>query len=263
MSGPLTGMTILVTRPTGQEKGLIQQLADLGAMTLHWPAIEIQPPTDWTSFDAVFNDISRFDWIVFTSANGVRMCFERMQQLRLPATVLDSVGTAAIGPATARALRRQHQSPKVISNPCDSNTLAEALTSEATGLRMLLIRAEQCDSQLRIELDKFAQVDEVYSYRQVETREIPSDVEMYLLSGDVDIITLTSANIAKAVISKLVPKILNHIRAGRTQIITNSTSTSQTVAEFGLQIAVQAETSLDDGMVAAVLSRDPVVKEGL
>jgi len=263
MNGPLAGKTILVTRPSGQEKGLMRQLIELGAIALHWPALEIQPPTDWTPFDAALKNTDRFDWIVFTSANGVRMCFERMRQLELPLSVLDQVRTAAIGPATARALRRQHQSPKLIPSQYESAALFAVLIPETTGQRILLIRAEQGDPQLRLDLEKIAEVEDVAAYQQVDTLDIPSDARSLLASGDVHVITFTSANIAKSIISKLEPPALNHIQEGRTLIVTNSSATSQTVIELGLPVAAQAETSLDDGMVAAVVSICVSVKEDL
>lgn len=254
MSGPLIGKTVLVTRPRGQERGIIQLFTDLGAMTLHWPPIDIQPPTDWLPLDNALRNAGQYDWFIFTSANGVRMCLDRMRDLEIPLSALDTVRTAAIGPATARALRRYHLSPKLIPNDFDSAGLVAAISPDASGQRMLLIRAEQGNPKLRAELANVGQVEDVAAYQQIESEVIPTDVRTLLASGDVQVITLTSANIAQTVIKNLEAAAINHIHEQRTLIVTNSASTSQVVVESGLPVAMQAETSLDDGIVTAVVS---------
>jgi uroporphyrinogen III methyltransferase / synthase len=263
MNGPLTGKTVLVTRPSGQEMGLMKLLAERGATSIHWPAIEIQPPSDWTPFDTAIKQAKKFDWAVFTSTNGVRMCFERMGQLEIPISVLDRVRTAAVGPATGRALRRHHQSPKLIPHTYDSKALVDIITPEATGKHVLLIRAEQGGALLRMDLEKIAQVTDVATYQQIDTSIVPSDARSLLNSGDIDVIILTSSNVAKSIINKLEPAALQQIKTDRTRIVTNSSATSQTVLDFGLPVAAQAETSLDDGMIKAVMSICAEIKEDL
>lgn len=98
-SRPLDGATVVVTRPAGQGEVLAGTLAELGAQVILLPLLAIAPPVDWSAADRAIQRISEFDWIVFTSANGVRGLIDRLS-LTSDATFSSTARFAAVGPAT-------------------------------------------------------------------------------------------------------------------------------------------------------------------
>src|ERR1700730_12438794 len=102
---PLSGKTVLVTRGRAQSSDITAQLEALGATVIHCSSIEIASPTSWDQLDASIGRLGEYDWIVFTSANGVEFFFRRRAEIRSDASgALAKHKTCAIGPATARAL---------------------------------------------------------------------------------------------------------------------------------------------------------------
>src|SRR5712691_5713460 len=107
-SGSLTlgGKTVLVTRARAQSEDITTKLEALGASVIHCPTIEVVPPDSWASLDASIQRIKEYDWIVFTSANGVHYFLRRLNSGRTEGVnALTALVVCAIGPATARALR--------------------------------------------------------------------------------------------------------------------------------------------------------------
>ena len=102
----LTGVKILITRSEAENRALSQKLAELGARTFELPTIEIIPPESWERVDRSIRMLSTYDWIIFTSANGVHFFGKRMEANTQAVELLRIVKVAAIGPATAAALER-------------------------------------------------------------------------------------------------------------------------------------------------------------
>src|SRR5947199_5637585 len=100
----LQGKCIAVTRAEEQSAGLLERLSALGATTVICPAIAILPPDDFAALDAAIGRLEQYDWLIVTSANGVRALFDRMAALGRRALDLAQLKIGAIGPATADAL---------------------------------------------------------------------------------------------------------------------------------------------------------------
>lgn len=98
---PLLGRSVVVTRAREQASGLAAQLADLGAEVIQFPTIDIKPLEDYSSVDAAVRNLGAYDWLIFTSANGVKCFWERLEAQGLDARALYGLQVAAIGPATA------------------------------------------------------------------------------------------------------------------------------------------------------------------
>ncbi len=141
---PLFGKRILLTRPIDRADSLYQPLSELGADCLVQPAIEISPPTDWRPVDAALARLREFDWLVFSSVNGVQFLLERLLQTGGDLRQLAGVNLAAIGPGTSEELARYHlrvdrQPPEIYR----AEALAELLAPDAQGKRFLLARASR------------------------------------------------------------------------------------------------------------------------
>lgn len=102
---PLLGRSVVVTRAREQASGLAAQLADLGAEVIQFPTIDIKPLEDYSSVDDAVRNLGAYDWLIFTSANGVKCFWERLEAQGLDARALYGLQVAAIGPATAQAVR--------------------------------------------------------------------------------------------------------------------------------------------------------------
>lgn len=195
---PLSGKRILVTRPKEQAAELVELLEDLGAEAIEAPTIRIVPPEDLRPLDEACAKASSFDWIVFTSVNGVDSFMRRL--LAGPRDVRDLKGVrlCAIGPATAERLQRHGIKVDLIPREYRTEGVAAALreSSDLHGKRILLARADIAREVLADELRRSgAQVTDVVAYRNVpaESQDEP-DVYRMLLDEKIDVVTFTSAS---------------------------------------------------------------------
>ena len=168
---PLFGKRILVTRPRHQAGELVERLIDLGAVPLLLPAVEIRPPADWQAVDAAIAQLTRYQWLVFTSANGVHAFLGRLKHLGLDLRALGHLRLAGIGPKTAEALRHYHLEPDVVPARFQSEDLAAALRDHIRpGERVLLARANRGRELLLQQLAEVCEVEQIAVYAQVGRR---------------------------------------------------------------------------------------------
>jgi uroporphyrinogen III methyltransferase/synthase len=250
---PLFGTHVLVTRPRHQAGDLVRRLEDLGARTSVLPAVEVCPPADWSAVDRVIAELSRYQWLVFTSANGVSFFLRRLCEVGRDLRALGSLHLAAIGPATAEALRAFHLEPDLVPDEYRSESLADALRDKVRGRRVLLARADRGRELLREELAAVAEVEQVAVYSQCDAVDRDADAWEELKSGHIDYVTLTSSNIARALVRSLDMAALESLRQGRVRLVTISPVTSAAVRELGLPVAAEAREYTAAGVVAALL----------
>jgi uroporphyrinogen III methyltransferase/synthase len=203
---PLFGKKILVTRTRQQASELSEQLAALGAQVLEAPTIDVVPPSEeeMPEIDKKLMQMPAYDWIVFTSANGVRAAWERLRAMEFDARHFAASSVAAIGPATAEALREIGIYPDLIPEKFVGEELAAALkgTIAASGeeirhKRFLLLRADIARPVLREELLKLgAIVEDVAIYRTVRPGALPEEVVGAIGEDEIEWVTFTSASTA-------------------------------------------------------------------
>src|SRR6478672_6952695 len=104
---PLSGWRILTTRASKQSGGLAEPLREMGAEVIEIPTIEIKPPSSYKALDAALKNVSKYDWLILTSVNGVEALFARLKKLRIAPAKLAHLQVAAIGPATEREIEKQ------------------------------------------------------------------------------------------------------------------------------------------------------------
>ena len=165
--GPLWRRRIVVTRAREQASALAEQLRAAGAVPIEYPAIAFAPPADLAPLDAALDELGSYNWIVFTSANGVRFVAQRLSQLGRDTAELRHASLAAIGPATAAELERHG----LRSTFTPTEFVAEAVVEqigEVQGQRILLPRADIAREALADGLRaRGARVDNVVAYRTV------------------------------------------------------------------------------------------------
>src|SRR5690242_4541644 len=152
---PLQGKRVLVTRTREQASAFSKQLAEAGALPIEFPTIRIVPPQDWTPLDAALQRLyahneQGYDWLVFTSTNGVSICCDRLQELGHNLKSMRPIRIAAIGPATAAALARYGLKADLVPDEYIAESVAAAIIEDAqrrgvavTNMRILLARAAE------------------------------------------------------------------------------------------------------------------------
>jgi uroporphyrinogen III methyltransferase/synthase len=195
----LAGKRIVVTRARAQAEDLGNQLAALGAEVIYCPAIRIAPPEDPMPFERAVHEISHFDWVVITSANGVAALVEEWQRQGAAREGLATLRVACVGPATAEALRRAGIEPQAMPEKFVGAEIAAALAERIRRgeRKVLLLRAAGGDPELPRRLRELgAEVREVESYRSVPDLENLSAVRADLEDRAIDVITFTSPSAA-------------------------------------------------------------------
>jgi uroporphyrinogen III methyltransferase/synthase len=251
---PLFGRHAVVTRPRGQAGALARRLEELGAAVSLLPTVEIAELDDYSLLDRALAELGSYDWLVFTSANGVHAFIARLRQVGRDLRALGGVQLAAIGPATAEALRGYHLGPDLVPEAYRSEDLAEALRERVRGGRVLLARADRGREVLREELSAVCAVEQVPVYCQRDVTEADPAVLGALERGEVDYVLLTSSNIARGLVRLLPAEALGQVRSGRTRLVTISPVTSAAVRELGLPVAGEAGVYTAEGVVEALVA---------
>jgi uroporphyrinogen III methyltransferase/synthase len=146
---PLFGKRMLVTRPAHQADDLVRPLAELGAEVLLQQAIEIKPVADFSAVDRSLELLDRFDWLVFSSSNGVRYFLDRLPKIGHDVRLLGKVKIAAIGPGTAEELSRYQLTADLIPDEFRADSLAKSLAGSASSsTRVLLSEGMAANSKL-------------------------------------------------------------------------------------------------------------------
>jgi uroporphyrinogen III methyltransferase / synthase len=250
---PLFGKRILVARPREQGLAFASQLEELGATPIVIPALTLAPPDDWAPVDQAIARIRDFDWLVFTSANGVQAFVDRLEHNQRDLRVLGQARLAAIGPATAAALAAFHLRADLIPVEYVSEALAAELRAVVAGRRVLLVRAQQGRDILREELAAVAQVEQIAVYRQMRNPDLEELLGNCWAECAPDFVALTSSNIAQALLRVLSPQMAQSIRNGAVRLITISPVTSAAVKEFDLPIAAEANRYSTEGILTKLV----------
>ncbi len=241
----------MVTRPVVEsEKGsvdpLTEQLRELGAEVVVQPAIRIGPPADWRPVDNALARLDQFDWLVFSSVNGVRFLLDRL----LHDGDVRRVGPmklAAIGPGTAEELTRYHLTADLVPEEFRAEALAEALARDAAGRRFLLARASRGREVLAERLTAAgAVVEQIVVYTSTDVEQPDAEVAAMLSAGRIDWVTVTSSAIARSV-ARLFG---NELR--QAQLASISPLTSGVLRELGYEPSIEATEYTMPGLVAAI-----------
>lgn len=244
---PLFGQRVLVTRPAHQAEELRGPLAELGADVHIQPAIEIRPPANWQPVDDVLKRIREFDWLVFSSSNGVHYFLQRLWSRGLDLRTLGGVKLAAIGPGTATELERHSLRADLIPNEFRAESLAAALAADARGKKFLLLRASRGREVLSEELSTAGGfVEQVVVYDSHDVTQASPDVAALLSAGKFNWITVTSSAIAKSIHS------LFGADLGKAKLASISPITSATLRELGFEPAAEAKTFTIPGLIEAI-----------
>ena len=254
---PLAGRTIVVTRPADQSTSLNEHLSDLGADVLVAPAVEIHPLEDLSAIDTALRNLDQYAWVCFTSGNGVSSFLDRAAAIGLDGRALAGAKIAAIGPATAEALRGRFLRPDVVPQTFTGEALAGAILAcdaALAGRRVLLARADIAQPELPAALRKAgATVDDVTVYRTARPKALPPEVLAALADRRVDWLTFTSGSTVRNFV-ELAAEAKTSLEGVKLASIGPSTSAALRAA--GLVPTIQADPHTAQGLLGAILAAE-------
>ncbi len=251
---PLFGRRIVVTRAREQASDLLEKLSALGAECIQSPTIRVDPLTDVTALDAAIDQLAAYDWLIFTSVNGVEHFFDRLFARGKDVRALPpGIRTAVIGPATAQRLRAYGITSDIVPENYRAESVVAAFSREAVaGRRVLLPRAAEAREVLPAELSRMgARVDEIAVY-QTRLDETSADhLRERLAAGEVDMVTFTSSSTAKNFASLLPAEAIETWMKG-VAVASIGPITTRTAEALGFTVHATADRYTIDGLCEAI-----------
>lgn len=248
---PLFGKTVIVTRARAQASDLTAKLEAEGAKVVEVPAIKIVPPADFAPLDEAVANIADYKWLILTSANGVEYFFNRMEVAGKDARALAGVKIAAIGSATAAALKGFGIKADLIPSAYKAEELAEALEGEVkAGDKLLLARAKVAREVLPEKLRALGcEVNVVTAYETVTDCGNKKELVELLSSGEASVVTFTSSSTVSNLIEALGDdkELLN-----KAALACIGPVTEATLNKAGFKSSINAEQYTIDGLMKAI-----------
>lgn len=250
---PLFGKRIVVTRAREQASDLVRRLGDLGADCLEVPTIRIEPPELGGPMDQAIDRLRDYNWIIFTSVNGVRFFFDRLSAKGLDTRSLGHLQTAVIGPATAERLETFGIRSDIIPESFRAESIVAAFAAiELDGKNVLLPRALEARAVLPEELRKRgARVDEVPAYRTTAEGDRAGTLIDALENHTVDIVTFTSSSTVKNFKALLPDERFEALMAGVT-VASIGPITTETAQSLGFTVHLAASDYTIPGLCEAI-----------
>lgn len=245
---PLFGVRILLPGSPATTDKLSARLMELGAAVVAGPTIEICDPPDWAPVDEALGRLQTYDWLVFSSANGVEFFFGRLRALGADVRRLGGVRIAAMGSGTADRLAALGISADLVPDEFVAESLAKSLVAQSGGGRFLLPRASRGRQVLAEQLTAAgAEVDQIVTYASVDREKPDPIVARELAEGRIDWVAVASASAARS----LVHLYGESIRSARLASI--GPVTSSTLRDLGFQEFTEAAPHSTGGLVDAIL----------
>jgi len=248
MPDGLRGKRVLVTRASGQNTKLSQQLTSVGAVPVEFPTIQIGPPADPTPLNTAIAHLADYQWLILTSANGVKYFWQHLLAAGRSTADLQHLRIAAIGPATAAEIRARGLTIDVMPAEHVAETLVAAMPQVA-GQRILLPTADIARNVLADGLAaKGATVDRITAYQNTP---VTDRGDLPQLLPTLDALTFTSASTAQNFANLLQPKNPT-VGIGPAIVACIGPITASAAADTGLPVHVVAETYTIPGLVVAL-----------
>jgi uroporphyrinogen III methyltransferase/synthase len=249
---PLFGKRVLVTRARSQASKLVKQLEDLGAEVLEYPTIEIVPVRDPEPLDEALRNVSKYDWMMFTSANAVRGIADRMKFLGIDSRALAHLKFGVNGPSTARALAEIGINADAIPDRYLASAMVELLKTDGiTPKHVLFPRSEIGRETLASGLRELgSNVDEIVAY-STESPNDSGDLARAAYEEGIDFTTFTSSSTVRNLVDLLggSPDLIN---TSKTVIM--GPITAGTAQELNVNNDIEAEEQSIPGIVKAILT---------
>ncbi len=251
----LFGKRVVVTRAREQASDLKRLLEESGAQVLQFPTIEIAPPDSWDSVDTVIDKLADYQWLIFTSTNGVKAFFERLHHKGKDARALAGCMIAAVGETTAADLKSRGIVADLVPPKFQSTALLPLLEADQKGIRTAVVRAAEGREELIDELRKRGgTVDLAVAY---QTKAADYDIEelrQLIAAGSIDVVTFTSASTVDHFFSKLTAEERARVNA-QAVLASIGPTTTEAVRRYGRSPDVEAKSASVQALHDAVVER--------
>ena len=257
----LEGLRVLVGRARHQASALSAGLKNLGAEVIEIPFIEIRPARSYKPFDSALKKISKYDWLILTSVNGVEALESRLKRLKMSPQELAHLEIAAIGPSTRTAVEKLGLKVHIVPKQYVAESVVESLRSKVEGKRVLLARAKVARDVIPTELRKVgAKVDVVEAYETVVPKSSQTKIRTVMNNPELrpDVITFTSSSTVRNFAQLLDDKTRRRGRPLHTsldgiQLASIGPITSATLRELGLPVHIEAREYTIPGLIQAIV----------
>ncbi|MEE8433093.1 MAG: uroporphyrinogen-III C-methyltransferase [Candidatus Desulfatibia sp.] len=250
---PLMGKTIVVTRARQQASELVNRLAELGAECLECPTIKVVPPKDTRPLEAAIKRISTYDWLVFTSVNGVNFFFEHLFAMGRDVRALHHIKTAVVGPVTEQRLFDFGIKSDIMPESYRAESVIKAFAGQdINGEKILLPRAKKARSVLPVELTKMgAVVDDVTAYENQAVTDNAAGFLTRLKEGSINLVTFTSSSTVNNFHALLPADALETLMKD-VVIASIGPITADTARDLGFKVDIMAEPYTIPGLCEAI-----------
>ncbi|MFX4260632.1 uroporphyrinogen-III C-methyltransferase [Pelotomaculum propionicicum] len=252
---PLFGKRILVTRSREQASVLSEALEALGAEPLEFPTISVVEPEDFGPLDLALDNLGSYQWVIFTSVNGVESFFKRLRYHRKDVRELYGAKLCAIGPKTREALENYGLIVDYVPVEFRAEEILKVLQGKvAAGDRVLMPRADIARKILPESLSRLgAQVDEVTAYRTVPGEGQGGRIAEMLKKGEIHGITFTSSSTVRNFVNMLGATDIKSL-LGNVTVACIGPVTADTAREMGIEADLVAEEYTIEGLIKAILN---------
>ena len=252
MKKPLFGKTIVATRDHRGNAEFAAKIINRAGNPIEFPTIKIEPLTNTTEFLQALSKITEYDWIVFTSANGVRIFFDYIRDLSKDARVFASAKIAAIGARTAAKLAEFAIMADFVPDVFTGKELGNQLIgfTNLKGKKVLLLRSQLASGELIDLLQQAgADVDNVSIYTAVTAKTDPAPLAKQITDGAIDWLTFASPSSVTAFFEQVKPDLVN---SGNVRVASIGPITSEQLKKVGVKIDLQAAEHTIDGLLDAI-----------
>lgn len=249
---PLEGRTIVVTRARAQAASFVEALRTAGARVVEAPAIELGPPSSWSSLDAVVDALASYDWLIFTSANGARYFDRRLDERGLRPRDLPRVRVAAVGRATAEAVAEGGLVVEAVPARFVSTEVAPLL-GDVKGLRIAVVRAaEGREEMITMLRSAGAIVDLAIAYQTAPAPGVRDALAPLLRTHSVDAVTFTSPSTVDSMLSQLDEEERAIVR-NEVLAVAIGPTTAESLRQHGARRLIEAPEASASGLVEALV----------
>ena len=253
---PLFGKRIVVTRAREQASGFLGRLTELGAACIEFPTIQVVPPKSWDPLDRAMMRLERYQWLLFTSVNGVKYFFDRLGDLGFDVRELKDMKVGAIGPKTAEAVYEKGIRPDLVPDEYRAEAVVEAFKKwDVKGIKILLPRAAKAREVLPTELVKMgASVEEIPAYQTIKPDHDKGRVKGMLEKGEIDMVTFTSSSTVSNFVDMFHAE-RKHLKAWMAHVAVACIGpvTAKTAEEKGLSVSLISEEYTIEALTDAIV----------
>ena len=249
---PLFGKNILVTRARSQSSTLVEKILDLGGNPIEIPTIRIDKIDNNLELENEINNIKNYNYIIFTSQNGVNIFFDKLSEMNLDLRKLGDTKICAIGPATSKELKSRGIIADIVPEKFVAEAMYDKLKNNLSSSDNILIpRGANARDFLVDKLSEICNVKEVHTYKTVIEDRNKEEIISLLNEESVDYITFTSSSTVSNFIDIIGKDNIDKLK--RSKLISIGPITSNTAKELGIEVYKEATDSTIDDLINCII----------